>query len=246
MNNGAKLLTEEKFSPVQQSAAAMHTKPTCGLFCCPVEREGKTISAWQRFCLSERFNYENVVTDAVMFEIRVDAKTALVDSLSDYNNLLSVYGTLTSLGNTVIDWERLSLDFDFFYLTRKGLTECYELLPGWDVPTGIVLNFSAIGEQHHEKLNPFDFLGALDAEIALHPDTPVLVHYELDGVCEGEVFTKSAWKFLFVLIHENESILSRKYHNQGVYAIGRDVVISFTTTSGKNVMGPVCEMGFID
>ena len=130
-------------------------KPKGGLWSSPYNKD--TISGWYQFCKEQNFiKADNTV--GVIFTLKEEARVYTIDSKEDLDNLANKYPIVVKENlryNFMIDYTKVSKDYDAIYLTDKGQWATRFSRPntlyGWDCETLLVLNFNAIDLDSMEK-----------------------------------------------------------------------------------------------
>ena len=130
-------------------------KPKGGLWSSPYNKD--TISGWYQFCKEENFvKADNTV--GVIFTLKEEARIYTIDTKEDLDNLANKYPIVVKENlryNFMIDYTKVSKDYDAIYLTDKGQWATRFSRPntlyGWDCETLLVLNFNAIDLDSMEK-----------------------------------------------------------------------------------------------
>jgi hypothetical protein len=108
-------------------------KPTGGLWSSTLEN-GK--SDWVEWCENERF-FTTDSRDGWLLIPKVNIKLFEVNSYRDLENLYKNYSVIKNDNYRIIDFEKMSNDFDGIHLTHKGRTETRCSRPyhlnAWDV-----------------------------------------------------------------------------------------------------------------
>ncbi len=151
--------------------------------------ESRFLSDWQKWCYYEQFNIAGVFGEGIIFTFKEDARVCVVNSPSDYKALCAAYPIDENVRYTVnkIDWVKLALDFDVFFLTEDGRQELYSEFYGWDVESGVVFNASAIESQSHLVVDTEAIVGVEAAEIMANPNAKRLYIYSVKVPCKGRV-----------------------------------------------------------
>ena len=157
---GVKELTREKFRSIKPDDYKW-LKPMGGLWFCEYTPERKFISQWQEWCIGEMFNHYNVVNDAVVFSISQDARIYVIDTAEDFFDLKKRYSNdpIHDRYSCHLDWYAISLDYDVVYVSAKGIKANYYNMNGWDVESGVILNFDVIENQKHISFNSNRWFG---------------------------------------------------------------------------------------
>ena len=130
-------------------------KPKGGLWSSPYNKD--TISGWYQFCKEQNFiKADNTV--GVIFTLKEEARIYTIDTKEDLDNLANKYPIVVKENlryNFMIDYTKVSKDYDAIYLTDKGQWATRFSRPntlyGWDCETLLVLNFIAIDLDSMEK-----------------------------------------------------------------------------------------------
>lgn len=84
-------------------------------------------SDWLRWVAGEGFMLDKYSSMAVSFKLSRKAKICTIDTVEDYHRLMRKYAKLkyeSGLFNEkVIDWKKLSKDYDAFHLTERAFWE---------------------------------------------------------------------------------------------------------------------------
>lgn len=136
-------------------------KPTGGIWFCEYTPNEKYVSSWQRWCIGEMFNHDRVVNDGITFSISSNARVYVINTAEDFFNLKGKYSNsdVKDRYSCDIDWYAIAQDYDVVYLTKAGIRVNYYNMYGWDIESGVVLNFDVIENQEHVSLNPNRWFG---------------------------------------------------------------------------------------
>ena len=163
-------LSKEKFGEIKNMGAACGLKPIGGLWFSEYTPNEEFISNWQRWCIGEDFNVLNVVSDAIIFTLKKSARILSINSERDFFKLRARYGLSEWEALCVLDWESIRKDYDVVYVSEDGICANYYNMYGWDIESGIVLNFDVIETQEHISLYSRKWLSGEDLDIAENPN----------------------------------------------------------------------------
>lgn len=113
------------------------SKPCGGLWVCPIN----STKSWKDFCISEDFRL-NSFNSSFKISFNNNAKIYKINSLQDINNLPTF--TIGKIEEPLINFEKISEEYDAVWLTAKGYTEIFNSdiidMLGWDCESIIIFN----------------------------------------------------------------------------------------------------------
>lgn len=83
------------------------------------------LSDWIRWVVDEDFHVDKY-KEAISFTLKKNARICTIDTLEDYKNLMKKYSLIDNnyyqigIKEKIIDWNKLSIDFDTFHLTESA------------------------------------------------------------------------------------------------------------------------------
>lgn len=141
-------LDESRFSPVTN---INFIKPEGGLWIAPYNENSKYSSGWEEFLINE-IGSDTKGLKGTILSIKPDAKILTIDSLEDLVKVLENYEYKNNpiRFTKLLDFEKLSKDYDAIFLTEKGQYETRLSIPnlyGWDIECMLVMNFDILEEE---------------------------------------------------------------------------------------------------
>lgn len=143
--------TKEKFRALVSSGFhyevfRQNNKPLGGLWGSPTDSD----FGWKDFCEREDFGTEKLGT-YTLWRLKDNANIYVINSVEDFISLLDDYGCLEDprFKNYIIDYNRMSKNYDGIFLTDKGNWAChsyvqykdgYSDLNAWDCESIVVWN----------------------------------------------------------------------------------------------------------
>lgn len=125
-------------------------KPNGGLWLAPYNKNNEYKSEWHNFLVNEMYIDIKSMKGTIV-RIKENAKILVIDSLDDLKKIFEKYELYLDIPTLfrVLDFEKLSKDYDAILLTEKGqwLTRLSQPnLYGWDIESMLVMNFDIIEE----------------------------------------------------------------------------------------------------
>lgn len=121
-------------------------KPEGGLWSSPANSEW----GWKDWCDSEMWRKGFGLSCGFKFKLKKSARIFAIDSLSDYRACVEKYGKgIRWSDRKVIDWEKISKEYDGLFLTLKGFDETRIGLDGfhtWDCESMVIFNLDCVSE----------------------------------------------------------------------------------------------------
>lgn len=147
--------TKEKFRSLVNSGFHYEVfrqtnKPLGGLWGSPTDSD----FGWKDFCKREEFGTEKLET-YTLWKVKDNADIYVINSAEDLTSLLDVYGYLEDprYRKYLVDYNKMSRDYDGIFLTDKGNWECHSYieykngftdLNAWDCESIVVWNPNVI------------------------------------------------------------------------------------------------------
>ena len=151
---GKKSLNKEYF--IKPRNRSHFIKPLGGLWASPLKIQGNFISAWHEWCY---YNMEEWLDDnAVVYELKDNAKILTIDSLNDLEEVLKTDYVDSKFGTSEknLNFQTLANKYDAIYLTEKGEAETRwseNNLYGWDCESLLILNFDCIENIEYKSIS---------------------------------------------------------------------------------------------
>lgn len=140
---GIKCIDKSKFKPIENTHIS---KPIGGLWSSPYLEESECKSDWIDYCKTELPN--SLYNYGVIFTVKNSSRGCVINSYEDLVELQSQYNYIGERDNQeILNFEKLSKNFDYIFLTKKGQLETRHTEPDllfWDVETLLVFNLDCI------------------------------------------------------------------------------------------------------
>ena len=159
MRKGTTELSRERFGNIKPSRYHWVKPESGGLWFSEYTPHEKYVSSWQRWCIGEMFHYDDVINDGVTFSISSNARVYVINTAEDFFYLKRKYAFDHDVYTCRLDWYAISQDYDVVYLTKAGIRVNYRNMYGWDLESGVILNFDVIENQEHISFNPNRWFG---------------------------------------------------------------------------------------
>ena len=151
---GCKAFDARKFKAVKNEP--LFCKPVGGLWASPVREDGST--GWEEWCRSEDFHV-NLLRSHFDFSLSTGARLATINTLSDLQTLIERHrqpqDVRFAFACLVLDFEKLSADYDAIELTDNGQCETRfskQSLYGWDCESVLVLTPAVVVPAMRSKM----------------------------------------------------------------------------------------------
>jgi hypothetical protein len=152
---GCKSFDARKFKAVKNEQF-FFCKPVGGLWASPVREDGST--GWEEWCRSEDFHVK-LLQRHFDFSLSSSVRLVTINALSDLQTLMERYAQTPDvrfpLSCLVLDFEKMSADYDAIELTDNGQCETRFSKPnlyGWDCESLLVLNPAVVVPEMRAKM----------------------------------------------------------------------------------------------